>query len=169
MRSSAQNKLTAVGRLLASSAKYPPIGRRGAAFTIAHDDYQNASIPDIVQSANDEVLLIAQIETARGLDNVEQIAAVPEVDALWLGLYDLTNSLGVPGQMQHPQVVAATDRFLAACQVNQKTPAVLVMSVAEGQAQMQRGFTMIAYSGDLWLYQAALRRGLAELQSAHKR
>lgn len=155
-------------RLLASSAKYPPIGRRGAAFTIAHDDYQSAPIPDIVQSANDEVLLIAQIETARGLDNVEQIAAMPEIDALWLGLYDLTNSLGVPGQMQHPQVVAATERFLAACQANQKAPAVLVMSVAEGRAQIQRGFKMIAYSGDLWLYQAALRRGLAELKSAHE-
>jgi 2-dehydro-3-deoxyglucarate aldolase/4-hydroxy-2-oxoheptanedioate aldolase len=153
-------------RLLVSSAKYPPVGRRGAAFTIAHDDYQSASIPDIVQSANDEVLLIAQIETACGLNNVEQIAAVPGIDALWIGLYDLTNSLGVPGQMLHPQVVAATDRFLAACRANHKIPAVLVMNVAEGQAQLQRGFTMIAYSGDLWLYQAGLRRGILELNGS---
>ena len=55
-------------RLLVNSAKYPPVGRRGAAFTIAHDDYRNDPIPDVIRSANDEVLLIAQIETVKGLD-----------------------------------------------------------------------------------------------------
>ena len=110
-----------------------------------------------------------QVESIKGVENIEELLAFDEVDGVMIGPLDIAGSLGVPGQMQHPQVVAATDRFLAACQVHQKTPAVLVMSVAEGQAQMQRGFTMIAYSGDLWLYQAALRRGLAELQSAHKR
>jgi len=51
-------------RLLVNSAKYPPIGRRGAAFTIAHDDYRNDPIPELVRTANEETLLIAQIETA---------------------------------------------------------------------------------------------------------
>ena len=153
-------------RLLVSSAKYPPDGRRGAAFSIAHDDYRSGSIPDIVQSANDETLLIAQIETARGLDNVEEIAAVPGIDALWIGLYDLTLSLGIPGQMNHPDVSAATDRVLAACQAHNKSPAVLVTSIIEGQTQLQRGFRLIAYGGDLWIYQAALRSAISTLQSS---
>ena len=151
-------------RLLVSSAKYPPDGRRGAAFNIAHDDYRRSSIPELMRSANDETLLIAQIETASGLHNVEEIAAVPGIDALWIGLYDLTNSLGIPGQMNHPDVLAATDRVFAACQAHNKTPAVLVTSIAEGQAQLQRGFKLIAYSGDLWLYQSALRHGLNALR-----
>lgn len=151
-------------RLLVSSAKYPPAGRRGAAFAIAHDDYRGGSITQVVQSANDETLLIAQIETARGLDNVEEIAAVPGIDSLWIGLYDLTNSLGLPGQMNHPDVQTATDRFLAACRTNNKASAVLVNSVAEGQSQLQRGFQLIAYGGDLWIYQAALRRGIAAVR-----
>ena len=151
-------------RLLVSSAKYPPDGRRGAAFNLAHDDYRSSPIPALMRSANEETLLIAQIETASGLHNVEEIAAVPGIDALWIGLYDLTNSLGIPGQMNHPDVLAATDRVFAACRAHNKIPAVLVTSVAEGESQLQRGFKMVAYSGDLWLYQSALRAGIKKLR-----
>ena len=155
-------------RLLVSSAKYPPDGRRGAAFAIAHDDYRPAPIADVVRSANDEVLLIAQIETARGLENVERIATVPGIDALWIGLYDMSSSMGVAGQMQHPDVQAAIDRVLAACKTHHKIPAVLVTSVPEGLSQLERGFKMVAYSGDLWLYQAALRQGIKSLRGDAK-
>ena len=152
-------------RLLVQSAKYPPIGRRGAAFSIAHDDYRNDSIPEIVRSANAEVLLIAQIETAKGLKNLEEIASVAEIDVLWIGLYDLANSLGLPGQMQHPDIQAAIDRVIAACHQHGKVPAVLVTSVEEGRAQIQRGFRLIAFGGDVWIYQSALKQGLAALRA----
>jgi 2-dehydro-3-deoxyglucarate aldolase/4-hydroxy-2-oxoheptanedioate aldolase len=151
-------------RLLVSSAKYPPDGRRGAAFNLAHDDYRSSSIPELMRSANDETLLIAQIETASGLRNVEEIAAVPGIDALWIGLYDLTNSLGIPGQMNHPDVLTATDRVFSACQAHNKTPAVLATTLPEGQSQLERGFKLLAYGGDLWLYQAALRAGIQKLR-----
>ena len=152
-------------RLLVQSAKYPPIGRRGSAFSIAHDDYRNDPIPDVVRSSNEEVLVIVQIETATGLTNLEEIAAVPEVDVLWIGLYDLTNSLGIPGQMQHPQIESAIDRVIAACHKNNKIPAVLVTSIEEGRAQIQRGFKLIAYGGDVWIYQSALKQGLAAVRA----
>ncbi|WP_397571543.1 HpcH/HpaI aldolase/citrate lyase family protein [Schlesneria sp. T3-172] len=152
-------------RLLVQSAKYPPIGRRGAAFSIAHDDYKNDSIAEVVRSANAEVLIIAQIETAAGLDNLDEIAAVPELDCLWIGLYDLANSLGLPGQMQHPRILDAIDRVLAACERNRKVPAVLVTSVEEGRAQIQRGFRLVAFGGDVWIYQSALTQGLAAVRA----
>lgn len=152
-------------RLLVQSAKYPPIGRRGSAFSIAHDDYRTDPIPEVVKSANDEVLVIVQIETATGLKNLDEIAAVPEVDVLWIGLYDLSSSLGIPGQMQHPQIESAIDRVLAACKKNNKIPAVLVTSVEEGRAQIQRGFKLVAYGGDVWIYQSALKQGLAAVRA----
>jgi 2-dehydro-3-deoxyglucarate aldolase/4-hydroxy-2-oxoheptanedioate aldolase len=58
-------------RRLADSCRYPPVGRRGAAFTIAHDNYRGGDIIEKMQSANREVLLIAQIETARGIEYVD--------------------------------------------------------------------------------------------------
>jgi 2-keto-3-deoxy-L-rhamnonate aldolase RhmA len=155
-------------RAIANAAKYPPVGRRGAAFTIAHDDYRHDPIPEVIRSSNDEVLLIAQIETVKGLDVVEQIAAVPEIDVLWIGQYDLTNSMGIPGQMQHPDLLAAIQRVLTACRVNNKIPAVLATSIAEGRSQLQMGFQMVAYGGDLWIYQSALRDGLKALRAEWK-
>ena len=152
-------------RLLVQSAKYPPVGRRGAAFSIAHDDYKNDSIAEVVRSSNAEVLIIAQIETAAGLHNLEEIAAVAEIDVLWIGLYDLANSLGLPGQMQHPQIQSAIDQVLAACDRHGKVPAVLVTSVEEGRAQIQRGFRLVAFGGDVWIYQTALTQGLAAVRA----
>jgi 2-keto-3-deoxy-L-rhamnonate aldolase RhmA len=87
---------------IVDSAKYPPLGRRGAAFGMAHDDYSGGDISEKMASANDEVLLIAQIETARGVENLDAIAAVDGIDVLWIGHFDLTNSLGIPGQFSHP-------------------------------------------------------------------
>jgi 2-dehydro-3-deoxyglucarate aldolase/4-hydroxy-2-oxoheptanedioate aldolase len=63
---------------------------------VAHDDYLDGDIVAKMRHANSEGILIAQIETARGLDNVEKIAAVPGIDVLWIGHFDLTNSLGSP-------------------------------------------------------------------------
>jgi 2-dehydro-3-deoxyglucarate aldolase/4-hydroxy-2-oxoheptanedioate aldolase len=152
-------------RLLVRSAKYPPVGRRGAAFSIAHDDYRNDPIAETVSSANDETLLIVQVETAKGLENLEAIAAVPEIDVIWIGLYDLTSSLEIPGQMQHPLIQTAIDRVLAACKKFNKVPAVLVTSVEEGKAQIARGFRLIGFGGDVWIYQTALRQGLEALRA----
>ena len=152
-------------RLLVQSAKYPPIGRRGAAFSIAHDDYLTDPIPDVVRSANSESLLIVQIETGKGLANLEEIAAVPEIDVLWIGLYDMSNSLGIPGQMQHPQIQSAIDQVLAACKKHGKIPAVLTTGVEEARAQIQRGFKLVAYGGDVWIYQTALTQGLAAVRA----
>ena len=67
-------------------------------------------------SANEEGLLIAQIETARGIENVEAIAAVEGIDVLWIGHNDLSNSLGIPGQFEHPDYLRAIERFFAACE-----------------------------------------------------
>ena len=153
---------------LVNSAKYPPVGRRGAAFTIAHDDYRHDSITDVIRSSNEEVLLIAQIETVKGLENVEKIAAVAGIDVLWIGQYDLTNSMGIPGQMQHPDLQAAIQRVLAACRTHRKIPAILATSIAEGRSQLQTGFRMVAYGGDLWIYQSALSEGLKTLRAELK-
>ena len=91
-------------RLIVESAKYPPEGRRGCAFGVAHDDYRGGDLAAKMSHANAEVMIIAQIETAQGLRDVDRIAAVEGVDALLIGQYDLTTSLGIPGQFDHTEV-----------------------------------------------------------------
>src|SRR5205807_7320501 len=131
-------------RLLVASAKYPPEGRRGAGFGLAHDDYADGDIVAKMRSANREGLLIAQIETARGVENVDRIAAVPGIDVLWIGHFDLTNSLGIPGQFTHPAYVGAVETVLDACRRHGRAPGFMVSSVEEGRAALAQGFRAVA-------------------------
>lgn len=152
-------------RLIAQSGRYPPVGRRGAAFGVAHDDYVPGDFVAGMRAANDEVLLIAQIETVTGLDNVEQIAAVDGIDVLWVGHFDLTNSMGIPGQFDHPDYLRAVERTVAACTRNGKTAGFMTSGVDNSRQALDQGFRILAYWGDLWLYQQALREGLAAVRA----
>ena len=155
-------------RRLVESAKYPPEGRRGSAFGVAHDDYAGGDMAGKIREANREVLLIGQVETAKGLENVEAIAAVEGLDVVFLGQADLTSSLGIPGQYDHPAFLAAVDRIAAACRARGKALGCLALGVEDGRAMLAKGFRMVAYGGDLWLYQQALRQGIAALRSASR-
>lgn len=150
---------------LVQSAKYPPLGRRGAAFCISHDDFTGGDIVEKIRSANSETLLIAQIETVGGVRNVDEIAAIDGIDVLWIGHFDLSNSLGIPGQFDHPDFKSAVQSVLDACQRYGKIPGFLATDTATGRSLLDQGFRMLAYGGDLWLYQAALREGVALLKS----
>ena len=154
----------AQAQAVVTAAKYPPLGRRGAAFGIAHDDYAGGDIVEKINSANSQTLLIAQIETAAGVQNAQEIAAVPGIDVLWIGHFDLTNSLGIPGQFDHPDFRDAVERVLGACRRQGKVPGFMAADVPGGKSLLDQGFRMIAYGGDLWLYQTALRDGVAALK-----
>jgi len=151
-------------RQVAAAAKYPPAGRRGAAFGIAHDDYTGGDIVEKIASANREGLLLAQIETVVGLQNVEAIAATPGIDVLWIGQFDLSISMGIPGQFANPKLIAAMDRVVAACTKHGKVAGIMAPDLATGRELLKQGFRMISYSGDLWVFQSALRSALADLR-----
>lgn len=150
--------------LIARSAKYPPEGVRGCAFGIAHDDYTGGDVMAKMVSANAEGLVIAQIETAKGLANVEEIAATPGIDVLWIGHFDLTASMGIPAQFEHPDYLAAVQRVLDVCEANGKVAGIMAGDVETGKKLLAQGFRIMAYSGDLWIYQQALRQGLAAIR-----
>jgi 2-dehydro-3-deoxyglucarate aldolase/4-hydroxy-2-oxoheptanedioate aldolase len=154
-------------QLIARSVKYPPEGRRGAAFGVAHDDYglEPGTAIEKMARANREVLIIAQIETAAGVENVERIAAVPGIDILWIGHNDLTNSMGIAGQFAHPDYLAAVARVLAAGKANDKAVGIMSGSVEDARAALAQGFRIIAYNGDLWIYGQALSAGLQAIRS----
>jgi 2-dehydro-3-deoxyglucarate aldolase/4-hydroxy-2-oxoheptanedioate aldolase len=145
---------------------YPPQGVRGAAFGVAHDDYVQHDCVDYMRRSNADHLLMAQIETMQGLAAVDEIVEVEGIDVLWVGQYDLTNSMGIPGQFDHPDYLAALDRVSAAAKGAGKWAGQMPTTVAEAKMLQQRGFRVLAYSGDLWLYQAALADGLNRVRGS---
>ena len=156
----------AQAEMIVQSAKYPPVGQRGAVFHMAHDGYVGGDVSAKIRTANEELVLIAQIENRPGLDNVERIAAVDGIDILWIGQFDLSNFLGIPGQFEHPTFIDALERVVAACERHGKTAAFLVPSIEEGVERLRQGFRCIAYGGDLWIYQQGLKQGVEALKSS---
>lgn len=140
--------------------RYPPQGQRGAMFGGAHDDYSSLSVPEIIDGAHDRTMVCVLIESERGIANVDEIMAVPGVDVAHLGHGDLSLSLEVPGQTDHPTMQAGIDKILAACDANGKTAACLAGSVETGIDWVRRGFRMVSYSYDIGLMTAALRAGI---------
>lgn len=150
---------------LVSYCRYPPHGRRGAMFGAPHDDYRAPYATETLRAANDRVLLLALIETERGLANVEKIAAVDGIDALHLGQGDLSVGLGIPGQSEDPRIQAAIDRVAAAARAQGKPAAAGGGSAAWSRMLLQRGYRMISHSSDLALFQGGLQDALAELKA----
>lgn len=156
----------AQARRIVECAKYPPLGRRGAGFGMAHDDYRSGDVVEKMAQANRELLLIAQVETVAGVEDVEQIAAVDGIDVLWVGHNDLSISLGIPGELQHPRYVQAVERVRAACRAHGKALGFMATSIEDGHRLLAWGVRCLAHGGDIQLYQRALREGIDALRSA---
>lgn len=92
--------------------KYGPRGKRGLAGVVRPADHgQRTPLTEYVQTSNQETLSVIQVETITGVENLEQIVKVPDIDVIFIGPTDLSNSLGVAGQVNHPSVQAAIERI----------------------------------------------------------
>ncbi len=151
-------------RAIVDAMKYTPQGSRGVALGIAHDRYAPGPVLEKLAEANQRTVCLVLIETKEGIANVDEIAAVEGVDVLWIGHFDLSCSLGIPGQFEHPEFLSAVEKVVAAGQAQGKSLGRMVRSIDEGVALNNQGFDFICYSGDLWLLQDALRTGIEKLR-----
>ena len=146
------------------SMKYTPRGRRGVAVGVAHDHYRGGDVMEKLDASNRRSTLFAQIETVEGVENADAIAAVDGVDSLWIGHFDLSSSLGIPGQFDHPEFLAATERAHQAARRHGKAYGRLVPDTASAVELFHAGYDFICYSGDVWMFQAALGSAVSEIR-----
>lgn len=144
---------------------YPPSGRRGAVLGAAHDDYSGGSASDKLAQADQRAFVMLQIETEVGVENVQDIAAVPGVDSLWIGFLDLSNFLGVPGQTQHPRYLEAVERVAAAAKKHNCVLGTAAPNEAFAKEYIARGFRMISFGTDVYLLQSALSQRLQAMRA----
>ncbi len=152
-------------RSIVASIKYFPEGKRGVALQVAHDDYRPGPVKEKLASANRRTTTFIQIETAEGVDNAAEIAAVPGVDCLWVGHFDLSVSLGVPGEFDHPKFKKAIDKIVVASREHGKALGRLVPTVEQGLELNAVGFDFICYSGDVWVLHNALAEAVGKLKA----
>ena len=151
------NSTAAQAQAMVDSVKYFPHGKRGVGLQMAHDNYRAAPVAEALANANRKTSVICLIETADGAENADAIAAIDGVDCLWVGHFDLSVSLGIPGEFNHPKFQAAMDKIIGAAKKHGKSMGRLVANTEQGIAFNKLGFDFICYSGDIWI----LRDGLA--------
>lgn len=153
-------------RSVVNSLKYYPDGGRGVALGIAHDRYVGGPVLEKLAAANKRTTVFAQIETADGVANADEIAAVDGVDCLWIGHFDLSSSLGIPGEFDHRLFKNAVKEVTKACETHKKALGRLVPTAAEGIKLNRAGHDFICYSGDVWALQQAVAEGVTAIRAA---
>ena len=134
-------------------AKYPPEGGRSVGFSRANR--YGARFQENVEGANQETVVVAQVEHIDGVRAIEAILAVPGIDAVFIGPYDLSASLNKPGRLDDPEVRDAIRTVAAAC-ARARIPVGIFSSGAAGALRaMESGYTLICAGVDSGLYAAA--------------
>lgn len=144
-------------------ARYAPLGTRGVGLARAHG--YGLRFQEYMDSANEQVAVIVQAEHALAAENIESIVQVPGVDAVLIGPYDLSASLGHTGKLDHPSVVQAIDRIVETCQAAGMPLAYFAVSAASVRPMISRGFTLIVAGVDTLMLGTAAKRLLGELQA----
>ena len=152
---------------LVNYAKYYPIGQRG--FCPSRKDGWGfdglGSVPETMRHFNGETLLFPQCETAEALDIIEDICAVDGVDGIFVGPFDLSISMGMPGQLDAPEFQAAITRIVAACHAAGKY-CMFFTGTADGVVDgFRRGFDAMAYSLDAALFIQGVKRDVEDIRS----
>ena len=128
---------------------YPPAGIRGVAAGRAHG--YGFSFTEYVARANDDLLIIPQVEHIDAVNVIDEILQVKRIDVVFIGPFDLSGSLGRLGDTTHPEVVAAIDRVVEACQAAGKPVGILAKSAADARHWRTRGFCFLPISVDCLL------------------
>jgi 2-keto-3-deoxy-L-rhamnonate aldolase RhmA len=137
--------------------KYAPQGKRGVALGIAHDLYRAAGAEFFAQ-ANEEITVIVQVETVKAFENLEEIVSVPGIDVAWIGHYDLTVSMGIPAQFDHPRLLQAMDDLVSACRRHGVAPGFLPPTPESAVHWISNGFRMISLGSDIGVFLDGMRK-----------
>jgi len=142
---------------IVSQLKYAPMGRRGVALGIAHDLYRAGSAEFFAQ-ANEDIAVILLLETEKAFENLDAIVTVPGVDVAWMGHYDLTVSMGIPAQFDHPRLLAAMDDLVAACQRYDVAPGFLPPTAEAAAHWISKGFRAVSLGSDIGVFLDGVRK-----------
>lgn len=151
-----------------SAAKYPPEGVRG--FCFARMNSWGAEFDRYAQTANEDIAVVAMIESKEAVENIDEILDVPGIDAIFIGPYDMSGSYGLTGQTEHPVIKQACQKVSAACQRHKKSAGMHIVLPTDENVQqaIQDGFTFLALGTDIMFIRYSAQKALDLLGDSHK-
>jgi len=145
-------------------SRFAPKGERGMDIYARAAQYGHMPKQAYLQKANEDAFLILQIEGLEGLHHLEEILAVPGGDVIFVGPYDLSQSLGVPGQVDHPEVIRTVEQIVVQVRKNGRHVGIYVDDVPTARKWIQLGIQFIALSVDTAIYYQACKKLVAALR-----
>lgn len=147
--------------------KYPPMGQRS--YGVAPAQGYGFDFEGYTQSWNESSLLIIQIESIQGVENVEDLLNFREVDGAMIGPYDISGSLGVPGQLDHPDVKEACKKVISACERSEKSCGTHLVepSLDSAENAFSDGYTFVVLASDvfvLWKWGAKMKELIEKIR-----
>lgn len=153
-------------RAVVAAAKYPPMGRRGLGLIAAHTDFRPVDRAGYLREANERTMVVVQIESVAGLNNVAEIAAVDGVDVLSIGFGDLSHSLGIVGQLDHPLFKQAAEKVAAACKRHGKVAKIHPHSDEQTRRYVAMGYRMLMCPIDAAIFRRGAKAAVDEVRAA---
>ncbi len=149
-----------------SMVKYPPVGRRGSALGRGHTEFKGGDVVQMMADSNRETFVVVQIETREAMDHLDEILAVPGVDAALVGPNDLSIALGVAGKMRDPVLVAAIEKVIASCAAHRVHPAIHTNDVTLTGDWARRGIPLVSISSEIGFLQKAAKEAVDAIRGA---
>jgi 2-keto-3-deoxy-L-rhamnonate aldolase RhmA len=151
-------------RSIVNAVKYAPLGHRGVALGTAHNDYVMPDAATYFRESNESSVIICQMESELGVRNAEAIAATPGVDCLWVGHYDLSQSMGIPAQFHSDKFLDALRTVVAAARKHGKLLGIQPGTAEQADEWIALGFNVISWSADIAVYRSSLQSGVNHLR-----
>jgi len=132
-----------------SWTRFPPEGVRGYGLQPTHVGYEAVGMPDIIAHSNANTMVVLQIETKTALERIDELLSVPKIDAVMIGPADLSISLGVAGQFEHPTLVAAIEKIRDACIRHGIAPGIHMRSLKLVQYWRDHGMLFLSCNSEI--------------------
>lgn len=151
---------------MVANCRYPPQGHRSVTGALPQLDFASHPMAEWTVAIDEATLLILMIESPQAVENIDAIAAVPGVDVLLVGTNDLCTEMGIAGQLEHPRVVAAFERIIAACRAHGRYAGLGgVYDPPLMQRYLAMGFRLVLAGSDLSLMLAAASERAATVRA----
>jgi len=148
------NKLQAIKAV--RSVKYAPQGERGVCRYVRAANYSSMDKFEYFKSANNETMIIAHIEGVEGINNLDEILSVRGIDVIFIGPYDLSQSLGIPGEVNHPLVTERMKEVVLKCKENKVSVGTFADDIKTAKFWVSLGVQYMSFSVDVGiLYEAS--------------
>ena len=148
--------------------KFAPLGNRGfikgRGSGFGNEPWASGSLTEYLENSNDKVLLLPQCETKEALDSIEEIVQIEGIDGIFIGPFDLSICMGIPGQFDAPEFKEAVDRILSACKQAGKLCMMFTSTPSEARMYIEKGFDAVANSIDTIVFAQAYKSMVDEIR-----